>query len=106
RVTLLEGDACALFPRVRELVGDRSALVIEDSSHTFDNTLAVLRAFSPLVKPGGYFVVEDGILNHGLDAGPGYGVYEAIEAFVRENPSFVIDRDRESFVITWNPTGF
>lgn len=107
RVRLIDGDACEVFPRVAATVGNgRTVLVIEDSSHTYDNTLAVLRTYSPLVCSGGYFIIEDGIINHGIDGGPNPGPYEAIETFVQENGDFEIDRSRESFLITWNPKGY
>lgn len=107
RVTLIEGDACASLDKVTGLIGDPDqVLIIEDSSHTYENTLNVLRTFNSLIKPGGYFIVEDGICYHGLDLGPRPGPYEAIEAFVAENRSFEIDRDKEDFLITWNPKGF
>ncbi len=107
RITLIEGDACANFGSVASGIAptDR-VLVVEDSSHTFENTLNVLRTYSPLTRPGDYFIVEDGICRHGLADGPSPGPYEAVEAFVRENPTFEIDRTRESFLITWNPKGF
>ncbi len=107
RITLLEGDACQVFPQVvRLLNGPERVLIIEDSAHTYENTLAVLRTYSPLVKPGGYFIVEDGICHHGVDVGPNPGPYEAIETFVAEQAGFVIDRSKEDFLITWNPKGF
>ena len=107
RVTWIEGDACESYNRVAALINKNDqVLVIEDSSHTYENTLNVLRTYGPFVKPGGYFVVEDGICHHGLDIGPQPGPYEAIEAFVAENPAFEIDRSKESFLITWNPKGF
>lgn len=107
RVTLFEGPACDSFHQVQKMLrqGD-NILVIEDSSHTFENTLNVLRTFSPLIPPGGYFIVEDSICHHGLNEGPLPGPYEAIEAFVRENHLFEIDRSKESFLITWNPKGY
>ncbi len=107
RVLLLEGDACARFPDVQALLtpGER-VLVIEDSSHTYDNTLEVLRTYSPLIADGDYLIVEDSICHHGLDVGPNPGPYEAIDAFVAENDGFEIDRDMESFLITWNPKGY
>jgi len=107
RVTFIEGDACASFGRVANLIapGDH-CLIIEDSLHTLENTRNVLRTYSPLIQPGGYFIVEDGICHHGLDIAPFPGPYEAIEEFVAENPHFVVDRSFESFLITWNPKGF
>lgn len=85
--------------------GER-VLVIEDSSHTYDNTLAVLRTYSGLTLPGDLFIVEDSICHHGLDVGPNPGPYEAIEAFVQENPAFEVDRSQEALFITWNPKGY
>jgi cephalosporin hydroxylase len=107
RITLLEGDACALFNQVRQMIAPaENVLVIEDSSHTYENTLNVLRTYHPLIPRGGYFIIEDGICHHGLDEGPKPGPYEAIDTFIAETPSFVIDREQEDFLITWNPKGF
>lgn len=107
RIEFIEGDAVAMLPEVMQRIpAGADVMIIEDSSHTFDNTLAVLRAYSPLVQPGQYFVVEDSICHHGLDVGPSPGPYEAIEAFIAENSGFEVDRSIESFLITWNPKGF
>ena len=107
RITLIEGDACQTIEQVKRMIdpGDH-VLVIEDSSHTYENTLNVMRAYSTLVKPGGYLIVEDSNCHHGLDMGPSPGPYEAIESFMAENNDFAIDRGREGFLITWNPKGF
>ncbi|MBI5064360.1 MAG: class I SAM-dependent methyltransferase [Desulfatitalea sp.] len=107
RITLIEGDACANFAKVEKMIAkDARVLVIEDSAHTFENTLNVLRRYCKLIKPGDYFIVEDSICHHGLDAGPNPGPYEAIESFVTENTEFEIDRSRERYFITWNPKGY
>lgn len=107
RITLVEQDALAAFPRVSSMIAPGSrVLIIEDSSHTYENTLGVLRAYSALLQAGDYFIVEDGICWHGLELGPNPGPYEAVEQFVRENRQFAIDRSREKFLITWNPRGF
>lgn len=107
RITLIEDGAAASAPRVKALIqpGER-VLVIEDSSHTYENTLAVLDAYADLVAVGDYFIVEDSICHHGLDVGPNPGPYEAIDAFVARRPDFEIDRSRERFLITWNPKGY
>lgn len=107
RIHLIEGNACASYGTVMEQINPAAnILVIEDSSHTYQNTLKVLQTYHPLIKSGGYFIVEDGICHHGLPTGPKPGPYEAIEEFVRENKDFVIDRRRESFFLTWNPKGY
>lgn len=107
RITFLEGDATVLASQVKEMISpEDEVLVVEDSSHTYENTLSVLEHYASLVKPGGYFVVEDSICYHGLDIGPQPGAYEAIEQFLETNLDFECDRSRESFLITWNPKGF
>lgn len=107
RITFLEGDATSLAETVKGMISpDDNVLVIEDSSHTYENTINVLNSYSDLVKPGGYFIVEDSICHHGLDVGPKPGAYEAVETFLAENGDFTADRDKESFLITWNPLGF
>lgn len=107
RVDLLEGDAIERFADVRDrCAGAQDVLVIDDSAHTYGHTLAVLRTYSALVRPGGHFIVEDTICHHGLAAGPSPGPYEAVDTFLSENTRFVADRSRERFVVTWNPKGF
>jgi len=107
RIILLEGDACEIFEKVKEIInGFSNILVIEDSSHTYENTLRILRTYSSLIPAGGSFIVEDSICHHGLDVGPYPGPYEAVETFLSENPDFEADREKESFIITWNPKGY
>ena len=107
RITFLEGAASELHQTVADVVGESAkVIVIEDSSHEFDNTLEILRLYSCLVSVGSYFIVEDGICHHGLEVGPAPGPYEAVHAFLEENQDFEIDRGREDFLITWNPCGY
>src|SRR5262249_20288154 len=107
RVSLITGDACAVFPAVeRALDGNPNVMVIEDSLHSYENTLNVLERYAPVIGLGKYFVVEDGICHHGLDVGPRPGPYEAIDAFAGKNKNFTVDRSREPYCITWNPKGY
>lgn len=107
RITWLEGDACDLYPQVMEVISPNDrVLIIEDSAHTYENTLRVLRAYNGLIRPGDYFIVEDSNCHHGISVGPFPGPYEAIEEFLRENDDFICDREKEGFLITWNPKGF
>ena len=107
RITLITGDACESFEKVKEFIGRKDkVLVIEDSSHTYENTLNVLKKFESLVTRGSYFIVEYSVCHHGLEDGPDPGPYEAIEEFMQDNTSFEIDRTKESYFITWNPKGF
>ena len=107
RVVLHEGDAIESYEWVSSQIEKGSnVLAVEDSSHTYENTLEVLRHYSQLVIPGGYFIVEDSICHHGLALGPRPGPYEAIEQFLEETRDFHSMREKESFLITWNPKGF
>ena len=47
----------------RHLPADAVCLVVEDSAHTRETTTAALRGFSRFVRPGGFFVVEDGCVD-------------------------------------------
>ena len=107
RISFLEGDACFLFSKVQTLAERLGEiLIIEDSAHTYETSLAILNTYSSLIKPGGYFIVEDGICHHGLELGPNPGPCEACETFVLNNNDFKIDREREKFLLTWNPKGY
>jgi cephalosporin hydroxylase len=107
RISLFEGDAVERISDVRQATNKNDrVMVIEDSSHTYENTLAVMRAYSDVVSLGSYLIVEDGNCHHGLDIGPSPGPYEAVTEFMRDNSQFVIDRECESFFLTWNPRGY
>lgn len=95
RADAITGDALAVFDRVAERVQGK-VLVIEDSAHTYDHTLAVARLYSQLVQPGGYLIIEDGVMPD---------VAHAIDTFLAESPEFEADRSRE-WPITWNPNGY
>ena len=69
-----------------------TVLVIEDSSHTYSNTLNVMNKFAPLVTAGSYLVVEDGIVNAlGMSGQFDGGPVKAIEEFLPKNADFMID---------------
>lgn len=96
RIVTIEGDAVEVFDGVKAFVMERSCLVIEDSAHTYDHTLAVLRTYSALIHPGGYLICEDGVMAP---------VAEALATFAGEQTEFVADRARE-WPVTWNPRGY
>lgn len=105
RCTFLTGAALDVLPQVSKLIKLREkVIVIEDSSHEEEHTLACLRMYSSFVKKGGYFIVEDTIAQHGLPRN--YSPYPAIQTFLQENNDFVVDRECEQYLVTWNPSGY
>jgi cephalosporin hydroxylase len=52
-------------------------------------------------------IVQDGEFNgHPAPQGWGPGPYEAVEAFLAETDDFVVDKDRERLLYSFNPNGF
>jgi len=91
----------------RTIAGARAVLVVLDSDHSYDNVLAELRAYHGFVTPGSYCVVEDGnVGGHPVRREFGAGPFEAVHAFLRETDAFAIDRTREKFYLTFNPSGY
>ena len=85
----------------------RTVLVALDSGHTADHVHAELHAYGPLVTPGSYMIVEDTNINgHPVEPTFGPGPMEAVHAFLGETTEFELDRDREKFLLTFNPSGF
>ena len=80
--------------------------MILDSDHSQAHVEAELAAYASLVPVGGYVIVEDsniGQIREDLLPGP----MEAIESFLAGGADrFQIDRTREKFLITFNPSGY
>lgn len=113
-IHLVGGDVCdpATAERVAELVpADAAVLVVEDSAHVYDTTLAALTNFSHFVQPGGYFVVEDGCVDvEELRLQPDWprGVLPALHDWLRTEPGreFEVRRELEFYGLTGNPHGY
>jgi cephalosporin hydroxylase len=91
----------------RAVEGARAVLVLLDSDHSYANVLAELRAYHGFVTPGSYCVVEDGnVGGHPVAREFGAGPLEAVHAFLAETDGFEIDREREKFYLTFNPSGY
>lgn len=114
RIVLIEADIAdpALPGLVRSHLGGRAnCFLVEDSAHDHPTTAAALAGFADLVPRGGYFVVEDGIVDDEelrlLDDWP-RGVERAIAEFL-DGPvgaAFERRRDLERYGITSHPGGY
>ena len=108
RITYLAGRSStdpAVVADVAERAAGRSILVVLDSDHSQAHVEAELDAYAPLVPVGCYVIVEDsniGLIRKDLLPGP----LEAAEAFLSRTDDFEIDREREKFLITFNPSGY
>jgi cephalosporin hydroxylase len=108
RITYLAGRSStdpAVVAEVRERVKGRRTLIVLDSDHSQAHVEAELEAYAPLVPVGCYLVVEDsniGQIREDLLPGP----REAVETFLAGRSDFEIDREREKFLLTFNPSGY
>jgi cephalosporin hydroxylase len=110
RISYLLGSSVSaeIIEHVREQAkGARSVMVVLDSDHRLEHVLEELRRYSPLVTPGAYLIVEDTNLN-GNPVYPefGPGPAEAVHEFLAETRDFVVDREREKLLLTFNPGGY
>ncbi len=112
RIVAITGDSSApeTVATVSELTRGKSVMVVHDGGHTKEQVLKDLRAYCGLVSIGSYFIVEDGIIDL-FNPGDGIGMWgegplAAVDEFVRENRDYVIDMERERYLLTYNPHGF
>lgn len=113
-IEFVRGDANNLGESVSEerlTALPRPWLVIEDASHHYAATLAVLRFFGPHMRRGEYLVVEDGnVSDMGDDQARAGGPLRAISQYLMEAPGrFEIDAaycDRYGHNVTGNPNGY
>lgn len=99
-IELIEGDSIAeaTLGKVRALLrpGEK-VLVLLDGLHSRDHVLAELRAYGPLVQPGGCIVAMDGIMAR-LQGAPRSGAAwgtdnpcAAVQAFLAEDARFALE---------------
>ena len=88
-------------------------LLVEDSAHLYETTLATLEFFHPLLRASDYVVVEDGVVQ--FLPGPTYRRYDdgpnrAVETFLeRHDGDYEVDVsvcDRYGYNVTYNPNAW
>jgi cephalosporin hydroxylase len=114
RVAFLAGDAARLGDT---LTADLLAalphpwLVVEDSAHTYDVTLAALRFFADATAAGDVVIIEDGVLDDlGMSEAYAGGPNRALAEFLDATPGVfrVLTQYCDMFGVnaTYNPNGY
>jgi cephalosporin hydroxylase len=115
RISFIAGDAKALelaFSADMLRAVPRPLLVIDDSSHMYEDATAVLQFFHLHLNSGDYIVIEDGVLIQFTD--PLYDRYKngpnrAIADFLAQHQDYAIDEalcDHFGKNVTWNPNAW
>jgi cephalosporin hydroxylase len=112
RITLIQGDLNSpeIIEKVKKAVAGRKAMVIEDAAHTLECTGSALENYWNLVPIGGWFIVEDGIVDieplRQYEKSP-RGVIAAIDGFMETEIGKKFTRLRLApYGITANPGGW
>jgi cephalosporin hydroxylase len=110
RIAYLTGSStdADIVGRLRERAAsvDR-VMVVLDSDHSYAHVAAEIAAYSSLVTPGCYLVVEDTNVNgNPILPNWGPGPMEAVDEFLGDTQLFVRDPAREKFMMTFSPGGY
>jgi len=115
RITLVEGSSVDrhVVDRVRDMIRpNESVMVMLDSNHSRDHVRAELDLYSPLVTPGSYLVVFDGVMAMLADAPNGSPAWaednpgRAVVDFLQKHPEFEPDRNYERLAVTYCRGGY
>lgn len=106
RITVVRGDLRQVVQHVGAIVEGRRTMVVDDSAHTYDVTLAALRSYARYVTKGCFFVVEDTIVDTDLSIWPDIkGAGKAVKDFLLEEDRF-IPRDLDLYGVTMHMGGW
>jgi cephalosporin hydroxylase len=109
RISYLLGSSTdpGILAQVRRLAAGKRTMVILDSDHSQAHVSAELAVYRDIVSVGSYLIVEDTNVNgHPVLPKHGPGPMEALDSFLATTDDFVVDADRERFMMTLNPRGF
>jgi cephalosporin hydroxylase len=112
RISFLVGSSISepIIEAVRALAAQAGGpvMVTLDSDHRHEHVRAELAAYAPLVTPGSWCLVQDGVIDTlPCFAGGRPGPLPAIEEFLRTHPEFEVDEERaRKFLISHHPKGW
>ncbi len=103
----------AILQKVRAIVAERCkapvdhCMVTLDAGHSEEVVSKELDTYGDLVTVGSYIIAEDSNVNgHPSFKEHGPGPWEAVDKFLKKTGRFVVDRDCERFLLTFNPRGW
>ena len=117
RISLIEGSSVedSTLVEVKDwLQGSLADIIVLDSNHTHDHVLNELKAYSSLVRVGGYLVLPDTAIEFfppgyysDRDWDKGNNPLTALQEFLAEHQNFAIDTARSTkAAITETPSGY
>ena len=110
RITYLTGSSTspAIVAKVKSMIRPGETVMVDlDSDHRKAHVLKEMRLYAPLVTKGSYLIVEDTNINgHPVEPNFGPGPAEALAEFLKGNRDFVVDKQREKLILTFNPGGY
>ncbi|MBI3684355.1 MAG: class I SAM-dependent methyltransferase [Acidobacteria bacterium] len=110
-VTFFHGSSTdpKIVSEIAKMVRGHSVVVTLDSDHSMQHVLNELHAYSPMVPPHSYLIVEDTHID-GIPTQPaaGPGPLAAVQKFLAEHEGMNFEQDltREAFIMTFNPGGW
>jgi len=97
-----------IINEIKYLINNKeSIMVILDSDHSKEHVLKELKIYSEFVSVSSYLIVEDTNINgHPVLPNFGSGPMEAVDEFLKNNISFIRDKNKEKYFLSFNPRGF
>jgi len=115
RIKMIEGDSVAdkTIQEIRKIIPrDSKVIVCLDSNHFKDHVLRELEVYQDFIIPGCYIVVFDTISSKMAEMGVADKKYvdsgpkEAVDAFLKDNDNFKIDKEFNKLYISYNQNGY
>lgn len=111
RLTQIVGssvDPAIVSEMHRRAATKQRVMVVLDSNHHPGHVAYELTAYAPLVRMGGWLIVED--TNHQIIqrdyVGENCGPADVLPWFLDGHPEFIADRLAERYLLTFNPGGY
>jgi len=112
RIVTFTGDSSSpeVVAKVSKHCSGKKVIVLHDGEHSKEQVTKDLHNYADFVSVDSYFIVEDGIVDlfkpKDCLGGRRDGPLVAVEQFLDKNKDFIVDTERERYILTYNPKGF